>query len=275
MPATELSLRLEAAYQARLAELVRRVLVLVDAHYAGIDPTELSTSFRRFVAAATRTVELGQAQAQALSVAFVEQYVQAETGRAWQAAPAADGIVGTMRDGRTVSSALTGAPGSAWQAIGSGRTVAGALVFGRYVARAAAGNAVADTAWREQTHQASRSRGLLTGWTWVTSGRSSCPACLAQQDGRIRRSSTPLERHSGCDCIAVPKVVGIGDAVSRPTGEDLFAQMAPEAQAAVFKAAGEEKAAAIREGRATLADFATTAGTSRGTVVTEAPLGAT
>jgi hypothetical protein len=48
--------------------------------------------------------------------------------------------------------------------------------------------------------------------------------------------------------------------------------MTPEQQAAIFKNAGAEKAELIRSGQATLSDFVDRASTSRGSVITEAPL---
>lgn len=272
MPATATALQLEQLYGLRVAELWRRVQAGVLAQYDALDREDLAVAFRRFVASASTTIALGQDQAQSLAAAFVQQYVELETGRAYRIAAAGDGIAGTVRDGATVSQALAGAAGATWLAVASGRSIDEALLRARYLVGQVASTAVSDAAARETGHQAERSRGLMRGWTWVASGSDTCPACLSSQDGRTRPWSEGLRRHPGCSCIRSPVMPGVRELIPRPTGEELFAAMTPEQQAGVFKAAGADKAALIRDGQATLADFVARDRIAAGPVVTEAPL---
>lgn len=271
MPATGFALRLEQVYGRELAKLWRRVVAIVISGYDRVDHDDLAAFFRSFIPIAADTIVLGQQQAQALASAFVTQYVEAEAQRAYRPAAAADGIAGTSIDGAPLGSALSGAVGATWLALRQGRPTPEALGLGRLFVGRLAGRAVSDAAEREQSHQAERSRGLLKGWTWVSVG-DSCPVCLAQADNRVRPYSASMRRHPGCDCIAAPQVVGIEERVTRPTGEDIFAAMAPDEQEAIFKNAGAEKAEMIRSGAARLADFVDTSATAAGRVITEAPL---
>jgi len=273
MPATEFALRLEQAYGRELGRLWRRVGLIVLAGYDRIDPERLAASFRAFVPAAVETIALGQQQAQALAVSFLTQYVEAEAQRAYRAAPAGDGIAGTAPDDAPLGLALSGAVGATWMALRQGRPAPEALGIGRLFVGRLAGRAVSDAAERELTHQASQSRGLLSGWAWVAVG-DTCIACLAQADNVVRPYPIRMRKHAGCDCHAAPSIVGIEDRVARPTGEDLFRALRPEEQVAIFKSAGAEKAAMVRSGRASLRDFVELDPTVAGSVISEAPLGA-
>lgn len=272
MPATAFALRLEQAYLVRQRGLWQRVLGIVLNQYRAVDPGNLAPALRSFIDSASATIELGQQEAQQLAAAFLTQYVETETGRAFRAAPVAADVAGTTRDGSTIGTALAGATGVIALLLSQGRPRSEALARGGQFAGIVASTAVPDAAWREQAHQAEQSRGLMPGWTWVTSGTRTCPACLSQQDGRTRPSRQGMSRHAGCDCVQSPVLTGVSDTVQRPTGQQLFDAMTPEQQVAVFKNAGEEKAAAIRDGTATLADFVASRQTTRGGIVTEAPL---
>ncbi|HET8587135.1 MAG TPA: hypothetical protein VFM74_04595 [Candidatus Limnocylindria bacterium] len=280
-------------YGTALGDLWRRIVAVVNAQYGQIDPASLADSFRAFVPQAAEIIALGQQQAQALAAAFMAQYVETETGRAFRAAPVSNDITGTTRDGVNIRTALSGSVAAVWLSMASGLDVTQSLARGRRIVARTAGMTVSDAAEREQTHQAEQapqvslsgtlrsvpvdsakppSGKLLKGWTWVVVGHT-CAACLAQQDGSIQPWDRKGRRHPGCDCVRSPVVIGAPDTVTRPTGAELFDAMTPEQQAAVFASAGEEKAKAIRSGQATLADFAHTAPTAAGQVITEAPLG--
>lgn len=268
MPATTLALRLEQTYGQAVGVLWRRVVAIVSAQLATVDPDALELGFRRFLPIAAEAIAAGQRDAQQLAQAFVVSYVETETGRAYRAAPMA-AVAGTTRDGAGLRTALSGAVGVTWFRITQGAAPAEALLTGRAYLERLTSLAVSDAAEREVEHQADRSRGLLPGWTWQVVGRT-CVACLDQQTGEVRRWSERGRRHPGCDCVRVPVPVGVFDEVSRPTGIQLFDQMTPSQQAAIFKADGEAKAATIRAGSASFSDFAGTDRTAAGTVITEA-----
>lgn len=291
MPATEQALRLEQMYGTQLGDLWRRIVAIVQAQYAQIDPERLAESFRAFIPQAAEVIALGQQQAQALAAAFIAQYVETETGRAFRSAPTSNEIPGTTRDGADIRTALSGSIAAVWFSLQTGMDITLALERGRHIVSRTTGLTVSDAAEREQTHQAEQApavrltgtvrsvpigpapsnQSLLKGWTWVTVGHT-CAACLSQQDGSVRRWDQRGRRHPGCDCVRSPVVVGVPDAVKRPTGQDIFDSMTPEQQAAVFASAGDEKAKAIRSGDATLADFTHRDTVAAGPIITEQSL---
>lgn len=270
MPASAQSLRLEQEYGRQVGELWRQIVALVRQQFLAIDPDALEASFRSFIATAAGTIELGQRDAQQLAAGFVSQYVEAEADRAFRPVPTSASISGATPDGASLRSGLSGAVGIVWLRLSQGAAITAALAMGElFVARLAA-KAVADAADLEIEHQAERApRQLVRGWTWQTVG-DTCVACLARLDGSVRPWSAVAGRHPHCDCLRVPIITGAPDTVPRPTGAELFARMTPAAQAAVFKADGDAKAAAVRAGRATLADFAATDRTAAGPIVAEA-----
>lgn len=271
MPATEYALRLEQFYGRAVRDLWKQVAAAVLRGYDGLDRDDLAAAFRAFVPLATQAVALGQQQAQALAVAFVQQYVETEASRAYRPAPRGDGIAERAPNGAPLSQAIASAAGVTWHALRQGRPLGEAMGLGRLYVGRLVGRAITDAADRELAHQAERSRNLLRGWTWVTVG-DNCPACLAQQDGRVRLWSQGMRRHNGCDCARSPVIVGVPDRVQRPTGEDLFRRMSPDEQAAIFKNAGAEKAELVRSGAASLSDFVAIDPTPGGRVISEAPL---
>lgn len=270
MPRSRQSLALEREYATSVARLWRSVAQIVERQFAQVDPNQLERAFAAFVATAAPTISLGQEQAQRLTAAFVRQYVESETGRAFREAAIAGGIAGSATDGQPVRKALAGGVGFAWRALQGGADTSTALRFARNQVVQLTSRIVADSAERELSHQADRSA-VLKGWTWVTFG-DSCIACLAQQTGEVLPYPARNRRHNRCDCRAIPAVLGVRDQVKRPTGDELFKAMSVAQQEAIFKNAGSDKAELVRSGQASLADFVTTAPTAAGRVVTEAPL---
>lgn len=271
MPATRQALRLEDEYGRRVGRLWRRVARTVLAQFDGLDSANLRSAFATFVAGATATVELGQLEAQRLAAAFVEQYVEVEASRAFRAAPTGDGITGTTRAGDSLRLALTGATGMAWRALGTGRPVGMALAIARAQVARTVSQAVSSAADRELEHQAERQPVLMTGWERVPAG-DACIACLADTGGDPRPWSESMLEHPHGDCVRSPVLVGVPERVARPTGDELFRGLSRAQQEATFRHAGAEKAALIRAGEASLADFVVRDRTAAGTVITEAPL---
>ena len=271
MPANDFGLRLEQAYGRAIGRLWRQVAAAVMRGYDGLDTDDLAAAFRAFLPLAEQTIALGQQQAQAIAAAFLVQYVESQAGRAFRAEPVAADIPDTAPSGDPLPKALSQAVGVTWLAFSQGRPEREALGLGRLYVGRLAGRAVSTAAEKEMEHQAERSRGLVKGYEWVTVG-DTCPACLSYQDGTVRPWSETVMRHNACDCQKVPAIVGVPDEVPRPTGEDIFRSMTPEQQAAIFKSAGEEKAALVREGKASLSDLAQIERTPGGRIVTEAPL---
>lgn len=273
MPATRQALTLEQEFGRRVGRLWRDVALNVSRQFDSVASDDLQRAFAYFVATAAPTIMLGQREAQRIAAAFAQQYVEVEAGRAFRAEPEAAAIAGTTRDGERLGFALAGAVGLTWRALRTGHPTSTALSIARAHIRRLAGQAVSDAADRELEHQAERQPRLLRGWTWVAVG-ASCIACLAQQDGETHPWSTPARRHGGCDCRRVPVITGIPDVVTRPTGDELFRALSPLEQTAIFKNAGADKAALIRSGEASLADFVARDLTAAGPVITEAPLAA-
>lgn len=291
MPATEQALRLEQMYGTQLGELWRRIVAIVQAQYAQIDPDRLADSFRAFIPQAAEVIALGQQQAQALAAAFIAQYVETETGRAFRSAPTSSDVPGTTRDGVDIRTALSGSIAAVWFSLQTGMDVTQSLERGRHIVSRTTGLTVSDAAEREQVHQAEQApavrltgtlrsvpigpapsnQSLLKGWTWVTVGRT-CAACLSQQDGSVRPWTQRGRRHPGCDCVRSPAIVGVPDTIRRQTGAEIFDAMTPDEQAGVFASAGDEKAQAVRSGQATLADFTHRDTVAAGSIVTEQAL---
>lgn len=273
MPATRQALTLEQEYGRQVGRLWREVQAIILRQFEAVDVDDLEAAFRRFVTGAAPLIALGQQQAQRLAQGFLEDYVELEARRAFRAEPIGAGIAGTTRDGARIRIALTGAVGLAWRALGQGRPTSVALSTARAQVARVTSQAVSDAADRELEHQAERSpiRVVLEGWTWVAVG-ATCPACLSRQNGYVRPWSEQAGRHPGCDCQRVPAIKGIRETVERPTGDEIFRSLPRPQQEAMFKNAGADKAALIRSGEASLADFVARDRTAAGTVITEAPL---
>lgn len=102
--------------------------------------------------------------------------------------------------------------------------------------------------------RAARESGAFTGWRRVTTGRP-CGACLADSSRGIRPMGERLAFHRSCRCsrIYLPDGSRPDELAFIPAGDELFAGMTHDQQAALFRGrGGEEKAALVRSGRVPL-----------------------
>ena len=255
MPRSRRTLELEERHRLRVREIAERTRALVASRYEDLQPANLRPQLERATVQAAAIITDGQRQAQLTAAGFYAETLTVELERGIQTRPIADGIAGTTVDGRRLTQPLAAVAPAIFMGLRSGRPFDQALSFGAFAAGRVAGTEAADAAWRELFAQM-QADDLAAGWTWVMGGES-CAACLAQANGETRPATQRMGRHPGCDCVAAPVPAGAPNLVPRSTGAQLFARMTPEQQAATFRAAGDVKAAAIREGRLSLDQVAT------------------
>lgn len=253
MPRSAASLALSERYRQRLVALAERTSATVAARWAAIEGDDLDAEFARWLDGAVPVLAAGQGQAAALSGSYLGAYLTSELG-APQRPPELDlsTYAGVTRDGRPLAALLAPTLLLVKRRIGEGAEVPDALSDGRtrverlgHTEVAGAGRAALSDAMAADTR--------VVGYRRVTSG-SGCGACLALA-GAVSRDGEPMPVHDRCNCTAEPVVRGVPDRVKRPTGDELFDRMSPDEQDARFG----EKAAAVREGSARLADLVATA----------------
>jgi hypothetical protein len=268
MPAKQASLALTDRYRARLLRLRIVTTVTAGELWALIDWADLDGSFRRFLAAASPTVTVAQADAARMSIDYLGDYIASETG----GRPTTPGIdphdySGTVRDGRTIAAAVK-------LAIAQRRTQPQSLAAGAAVVTRVAGTEVVDSGRRALT-DAMQVDNRIVGWRRVTSNRP-CGACLAAATGAIHKDDEVPHVHSHCRCTAEPVVRGVADRVHRQTGPALFDAMSKHEQDRLFVGrGGEQKAELLRTGAVAMKDLITVERQARwGTGITETPLAA-
>lgn len=217
MPNDRRSLALTARFHDELAAHTDRIARLVTRRFAALDTSDLSGSFRSFIADAGEIVGIGQQHAVNLTGGYLRALGRLEADGPVDAAPLADNA-GFTADGRRVESALSATPAKVFVALGQGRPLPEALAFGRFSVARLSKTEVTDAARLELRHAMTQENPIV-GWRWRS--RGTCAACLAMDDGRTRRPGAPLGAHPFCECIQEPVFEG-DQHVGRPTGPQRF-----------------------------------------------------
>lgn len=256
MPRPSQIVAAELAFSRSMASIIATVQARIAATTVRLDPEAITEALRAALPGLVTLIAAGQVQAQQAAAGFVASYIAAASGLddPEPRAPIDSRAAGTTTEGRPLRLVVGGSLAtSIFGLLRTGRPAADALRFAGTALGTLAAGEIARAADDEIAHQATGRR-AIAGWTWVTTGRESCAACLAQQDGEVRPMRQAMPRHSRCDCIR--SIVLRGDDLEElPTGEQLFSRMSPARQAAQFRTAGEVKAELVRSGKLRLADL--------------------
>lgn len=274
MPAEERSAALTDAYRARLVELRRRALLVVDAAWI-LDIERLDETFGEWLDRAETLLAAVQEQSAALSVAYVAEFVASELDEpATSADIDTEAPAGVTQDGRPLREVLAPALLTVKRSIGAGLAFELASNAGR--ARALRNStteltAAADAALDEALEAEPR----VKGWRRVTSRRP-CGACLGLATGNVERTKKVILRHPHCSCSKEPVVDGVRERVRRPTGAEVFDRLTTAEQDRLFAGrGGKEKAELVRSGKVDVADLVShdhQALDGRSTIVSETAL---
>lgn len=241
MPRSQKSLRLTEAYRSRLVALGKRV----EAEARSAWPTIQEFDGTDWPERTARTLSRAQLEAVRLTAGYISAYLRSESGRGTVPAIDSKKYVGLSRDGRPLREALESPLIGTRKALKDGRNPSAALGIGlarglRFVSFEAV------QAGRDALLDAVEESDRFTGHQRAVAG--TCAACMA-----LSGTSGPrFEVHPGCECVPMPVVKGVAQAILLPTGIELFrAKSKVEQEAAI----GAEAAALVRDGDADLKDF--------------------
>lgn len=273
MPASPRSLAITDAYRARLVSLRTQAAAVAKKAWPIVSLDDLDGTVRQWAQVTGLTVARGQLAAATLTNLYLAAYVAAETGR--PAEPSGVDLSeyeGKTEDGRPVTDLLVGAGIAVKVALGYGHNGNVALAAGLARGmRGASGQVLA--AGRTAMDDMTRADSQIVGWRRVASGNA-CGVCLGAATGAIQSDEQVLLCHDSCRCTKEPVIRGVRDTVQRPTGTEVFDDLSPAEQDAVFAGTGgAAKADLIRSGQIGLADLARTVPqVSRPDQLVEAPL---
>lgn len=193
---------LERRYRARLEDVRGRTVAAVAAEY-DLDPADIVTSFQRFVDRVAPRIEAGQAAAQLLTVAFLEELAHEQGLERWEPLPEDDKLPGTTVEGKPLDEGMEGITGLVLSAIDAGKPADEAIRSGLSYVERFTDNEVRAAADREQERQEKAPE--IVGWEGVVKP-GSCDQCRANE-GRHALSET-MYRHPNCGCERVPVFAG-------------------------------------------------------------------
>jgi hypothetical protein len=180
----------ELAYRRTLARLRAGTAARAAAEFReSIDEADIAGSYAAFASASSPTIEAGQAVAQSLSTAYLEQLGA-------DVVDELDDIVGTTKAGKSIAEGLAPFGPMMLALIANGRTVGDALEYGETLVSGFTDREVTAAADRETEHQVGADP---ASWRWegiVQPG--SCDACQANEG--IHDAEEPIYRHNDCQC---------------------------------------------------------------------------
>jgi hypothetical protein len=238
MPANQKSLRLVDAYRSRLLALSDRVETTARELWPRIEDLDGTTWPEQMASVVTRA----QTEGVRLTAGYLAAYLRSESGRGTVPAIDSARYAGVSRDGRPLAEALRSPIIGVLSSLKQGDSPDKALALGLVRARRSVAFEAVQTP-REALLDAIEEHPRVEGFQRQVAG--TCGACMAL-------SGEPnMEVHPGCQCLPVPKVVGVKEAIAIPTGTDLFRSLTKPEQ---DRAVGPEAAELVREG-APLKDF--------------------
>ena len=247
MPRSLEALHLTNAYRSRLLASRQATAQLVaSAWLAHLDPSDLDTSYARWLRQAVVTVENAKRQGVYLSDAYLAAFIAAETGsetrpRGLQPDPYLDTV-----DGRSLTQALATPLFTVKASIAVGRSVSEALRLGQARATRIVAVEVLDAPRRALGDLMVEERRVV-GKVRVVSANA-CGACLALATG-VEDPEAAHRTHAHCRCVWEPVIRGVRERYRRPTGREVFDALTPEEQARLFAGrGGAKKADLVRSG---------------------------
>lgn len=250
MPTNPQSLRLTDGYRDRLQDLRSRAETLTRRTWAAIDTSDLGESFADWVDAIVPAVGTLQQAAVGLTEVYLGAYAGSELGRPHDVEIDPEPYADVDAFGRPLAQALGTPLLTVKSAIGDGKPLAVAMREGLNRATMLNGEAVVEAARLSQFAAMDADPAFLD---WRRVPRGTCGACLSDTDGKGRPFGEPLNRHPNCLCVGEGRVRGVRERHQRPTGDQILADMSPEAMVAQF---GPAKTELLRSGEIVLADLA-------------------
>jgi hypothetical protein len=230
MPASERSLLLTDVYRARLNDLRDRLALAAQRGW-NVRIDRLDESFQEWLNRVVPVTRTMNALAGRFALAYLGQFIAAETGRPAPAPPAVDmPAVENARDGRPLAEAFRSPLIRILVALKDGQQPDEAIMHGFNAAMRIVPEEPAAQA-RETLAATIQQDDRIIGWRRVTAG--GCLACVAASDVTYG-DAEPLLVHDGCQCTAEPIVRGVRDRVSRPAGRELFDSLSPGEQDARY-----------------------------------------
>ena len=271
MPARRRSLALTDGYRARNAQLARLAAAQTAGMWrAAVSREDLDGTYPAVQAAAASRVAAIQAAAAATAAGYLAAFVSSETA-ARPALPAQPMLAGRDEFGRSLEEALLPPAMTVKVALAQRQPPERALRAGQARAERIASTA-AGWAARQALSDLMAAADEVIGWRRVTSG-DACGACLGAATGAIRADDEIPEAHASCQCVAEPVIRGVRETVLRPTGDEMFHALPPDAQDALFHGrGGAMKAQLVRDGMPLERMVVRQPMELGGTVITEAPL---
>lgn len=183
---------LEVRYRARLATIRQRVTAAVRRIYlASVNGADLDAEFGRIYVPTASLVAAGQAQGRATANGYLAALITLGAART------AVLPVLSLASISDLATRMEAWPSMVKQQIGEGRALPEALDFGRYLAERFADAEVVG-AVDAQTDLATQESGQFAGWIGITTGRTTCEPCYANQGFHL--ATEKMYRHAGCDC---------------------------------------------------------------------------
>jgi hypothetical protein len=247
VPASPASLQVTANYQAQLQALAQRVQAALAFGWRQVTLDDLDTSLAAWLALTAPLVTASKGLAAQLADVYTAAYASSELGR--RASPL--GLAGqdyTLGlDGRTIREVLAPAGIAVKAALKESKPPNVALAAGLGRAQRTAGFEIVQTARVAQADAMRRPE--VVGWRRALAA-GACGACMGSATGAVHPVGDMPKVHRHDRCVAEPVVRGVRDRVERPTGEQVWHQMTPAAQDAVFSnRGGAQKADLVRAGR--------------------------
>lgn len=259
MPRTAASLRLTDSYRGRLLQVRQRAVQAVRVAWGTVAIDDFERTFAIWAAVAAGTLT----QAQIAAVVQTDTYFAAYLSSELNSRIPPRGIdpaerSGTAANGRPVLDMLALAAQTVRLSRAQGVAAAAALTRGLARAERLTATEVL-AASRSTLDDLITSEDRVVGWRRTTSA-TACVACLGSATGAIQRDAEVLEAHEHCRCTKEPVVRGVRETARRPTGEDIFDDLTPAQQDALFAGnGGGDIAELLRTGQLSLADTVATA----------------
>jgi len=248
MPGSELSLHVTDAYRAELRALQDAAAAVVRIGWRRLQAAELEATYESWLTTVASAVTATQLRAVALSGGYLSAFLTSELGRAADAPSVApqEPYAGISRDGRAVRDAYRSPLIAVLARLKRGEPLDRALAVGQRRALFMVGLDI-DHAAQGSLFDGMAGDDRFSGWRRAV--RGTCGACLADTRSYARDVGEPMRRHPHCQCIAEPGVRGVLERHRRPSGDEIFAAMAPREQ---DLAVGPRVAEAIRQGEISL-----------------------
>ena len=217
--------------------------------WRGVDPTDIDETLPPVLSAIGFVVAVAQSQTATLAGVYMSAFSLSETGVDRPFAVDASLYAGRTQDGRPVSSVLVLSSVSMKLAAGRGGSIPTIAAAGLARTVRTVRTEVVSGARTAQRDMMGDDR--ISGYYRVSSG-DPCLAC-AGLAGQKSSTDDPFPVHGACRCTAEPVMAGVPDRLAPPDGNAILDAQDPAQSAALYG----DKAAAIKDGSASLSDMVT------------------